>query len=93
VVVNDFDFVRIAIPPLKANSPRVVDGNVHWPSRSHTAFPADFQVARQFLDAVHILNLPKLPKSNPLNCCKSAAVKPLGNAFCFLISKRAESIA
>src|SRR5580698_9915822 len=86
VVVNDFDFVGIAISPLKADSPLIVDANAPLSfAISVELFQTVSRRLRQLFDPVHIFNLPKLAKGNSFNRCKSTAMKTLRDTFSFFV--------
>jgi len=89
VVVNDFDFIGIAIPPLKADSPLIVNANTPLTfTISVKLFQMVSQRLRQLFDSAYILDLSKFPKGNSFDRCKSAAMKTLRYAFCFFIGER-----
>jgi hypothetical protein len=91
VVVDDFDFVGIAISPLEADSELII----------HTQAPLTFTVALQplkpvsgrfieFLNPQHSVNLPQLPECNALDRCIALAMPMIKNLLRVLITKRAD---
>jgi hypothetical protein len=90
VVVNDFDFVGIAISPRKANPPLSVDPQTPLP------FPATLQrfqaVARwfvKFFEPRNPMDLPQLAKGNALKRRIPPTVAMVEHLLGIFIGKRA----
>jgi hypothetical protein len=91
VVVNDFDFVGIAIPPFKADSVLAVDSQTPL-ALSVTLQPLQPISGRgvQLLNRGNSVNLPKLAKRHPLNCRMLPAMAVMENLLRIFIGKRAD---
>lgn len=88
MVVDNFDFVRIAVPPFKTYSPLIVYPDAPLArSISSQLLQAIARRLVQQLNPVHIPDLPQLSKRNSLDRCKLATMNAVEDAFCFFIRK------
>jgi hypothetical protein len=89
MVVNNFDFVGIAISPFKADSPLIVYADAPL---TCSISPKPLQaIARRFIqqfNAFHVPNLAQLPECNSLNRSELAAVNTVEDSLRLFIRKR-----
>jgi len=85
VIVNDLDIIGVAVKPLKANSPWVVDP--YAPLPGSVAFKLLKPVRRRYVQKVQTcgaMNLSQLPERCPLNLGgKPGGMLPAKDLLCF----------
>jgi hypothetical protein len=91
VVIDNFDFVGIAIAPSKTDLVLIVD------PQAPLARPVASQLHQhisgrlvKLLDRRDRMNLSQLPKSYPLKCRKSPTVPVVKNLLGFFVDKRTD---
>jgi len=93
VIVDDFDLPGMFIPPLETYAPLIIDADAPLAlALSVKSFQAIPWRTRQFVSALHAVDLPQLSKGRSIRGCKSTAMLAPEKPFRFFIRKGPDHI-